>query len=259
MRMKSFIVTVIAIVAAVSAALQQTSVRVDGQVSAAPFVTLDDVFWEAPWVYAQPGGRRTPLPHIDYSNDVMTGRRSVRLDGGGTGAVRIEPGPCTPADACAPPDCGCFAIDSYWIQVVDSDGSNVGRTHLWAAYGMFKVIPVDLVDGPGDELLIVRVPARSAPPAGHDLKILKLDGAKFVELVEPHRIARNLTGRPPGCVKWRTRLFIDTERAKPRPIVLRREFAAQAGCLLYDDAKDIVSNAKAEETLRYSRGRYELH
>lgn len=38
--------------------------------------------------------------------------------------------------------------------------------HLWAAYGMFDIVPVNLVDGPGDELVIVRVPLHESPPIG---------------------------------------------------------------------------------------------
>jgi hypothetical protein len=32
-------------------------------------------------------------------------------------------------------------------------------------------VPVDLVDGPGEELIVVRIPAHSSPRADLDLKI----------------------------------------------------------------------------------------
>jgi len=46
------------------------------------------------------------------------------------------------------------------------------RFDLWASYARFEVIPVDLVNGLGDKLLIVRGIARPSALSGHDLKIL---------------------------------------------------------------------------------------
>jgi hypothetical protein len=42
------------------------------------------------------------------------------------------------------------------------------------AYGKFQIVPVDLVDGVGDELVVVRVPNHSSPPIRCDMKIWKL-------------------------------------------------------------------------------------
>src|SRR6185503_3067040 len=105
-------------------------------------------------------------------------------------------------------------------EVTDGRGGLVARMHLWAAYGKFQIVPIDLVDGPGDELLIVRVPAHASPPVGYDLKIWKIGQTKPVELGGSERVANLLITFPIGCARWRTFLSIDSTEAKPRSIAL---------------------------------------
>ena len=97
-----------------------------------------------------------------------------------------------------PFDCGCplEREDSYWIEVADGRGRAVARMHLWAAYGKFQIVRSISIDGPGDELLIVRVPAHSSPPAGYDLKIWKIGETKPVELGGSERVANPLITYP---------------------------------------------------------------
>ena len=56
----------------------------------------------------------------------------------------------------------------------------------------FDLVPIDLVDGSGDELVIVRIPGHASPPLGIELRIWKLGATFPVDLVEPLRVA----GRP---------------------------------------------------------------
>ena len=73
----------------------------------------------------------------------------IRLDDGSLGTRRVETRPCGAGEDCGPYDCGCpVEHDSYWIEITGADGRVVSRMHLWAAYGAFQVVPVDIVDGP---------------------------------------------------------------------------------------------------------------
>ena len=216
----------------ISAAIVVTTVAA---VAAQQRLVLDDTFWDGPWAFERAASRPTPLPSLRYSNKQTVGYVAIRLDDGTTGSIRIGPQPCATAGE-----------------------RSVGRAHLWAAYGMFHVIPIDLVDGPADELLVVRVPAHSAPPAGFDLKILKLTSSGVAELMAPpHDLARTLISRPIACARWRKRLFIDPKEPKPTSIELRREVAASPGCQIEDDQEDRMPGPD-RELRRFVGGRYEV-
>lgn len=221
-------------------------------------LVLDDAFWEGPWAFERAGTRPKPLPSLRYSNKQTVGNVAIRLDDGTLGSIRIGPQPCATAADCPPKDCGCLGFDSFRIEVLDSAERIVGRAHLWAAYGMFHVIPIDLVDGPADELLVVRVPAHSAPPAGFDLKILKLTSSGVNELMVPPRdLARTLISQPMACARWRKRLFIDPKEPKPKSIELRRDVAASPGCQIEDAQEDRMPGPD-RELLRFVGDRYEV-
>ena len=127
---------------------------------------------------------------------------------------------------------------------------------MWAAYGTFEIVPLDLVDGPGDELMIVRVPGRSAPPNRHDLKILKVAAGRLVDLVAPVRIAGNLAGTPMVCGQWRSRVAVDSQDRKRRPLLIRNEVIVPDGCRL-DDAGRANTLRKEHRQLVFTAGRYQ--
>jgi hypothetical protein len=177
----------------------------------------------------------------------------------------VESKPCTAADDCEPFDCGCpLEYESYWVEVVDSQAKGVARMHLWAAYGMFDIVPVDLVDGPGDELVIVRVPAHASPPIGYDLKIWKLGPTAPVNLTETIKVADIFGTDLIGCARWRTHLFVNLDEAKPRTVALRNEFAAtvaastNAVCRLFPEDTDRVRTMRLGQVLRVESGKYRL-
>ena len=254
----------VAIVATASVSMMPTTAA-RPQSAAAPcsqplppgFVSLDQSFWDGPWAFAVGGPTQGPLPALDNSTgQPANGPIRIRLDDGSGGTLRVESRACAPSEDCEPFDCGCplEREDSYWIDVADGRGRAVARMHLWAAYGKFQIVPVDLIDGPGDELLIVRVPAHSSPPAGYDLKIWKIGRTKPVEIGASERVAKLLDSNPIGCARWRTLLSIDPAEAKPRAIALRTEFGSTPCCRIETEEANLAGMRRGQ-VLRFDSGR----
>ena len=236
----------------------------------AGFAKLDDAFWKGSWIYSS-GTQRAAIAGLHHTMGAASvDAMPIRLDDGSTGTLRVTAGPCTTIDECGPSDCGCFAVDSFWIDVTDSRGHRAAHLHLWAAYGNFDVIPVDLVDGPGDELVIVRMHQRAAPPPGPDLKLWKVGATKPTDLIQRKGDdelfflgGRLLTveGAVP-CAQWRTRLTVNLDAPKPRPLARRAEFAASdwpdAGCHLSREGAEEMAALKRHQLLRFEKGGYGL-
>jgi hypothetical protein len=224
------------------------------------FRPLDQFSWEGPWVFAGVGPASTALPAVDNSNgQLVNGPMRIRLDDGSDGALRVESRPCGPLEDCAPYDCGCpLDRDSYWIVVADARGRDVARMHLWAAYGKFQIVPIDLVDGVGDELVVVRVPNHASPPIGYDMKIWKPGVAKPIEIGGIERVANLLGTKPIGCARWRTFMSIDRSAAKPRSIALRTDFGATACCGIAPEEADSIADMRRAHRLRFdsASGKY---
>ena len=226
------------------------------------FDMLTDAFWGTPWVF---DAAAMALPAAHYAiGRTTTSPLSIRLDDDTRGTLRAESRPCAPGDDCEPFDCGCPLDDeSFWVEVVDGRGESVARMHLWAAYGIFDIVPVDLVGGPGDELVIVRIPAHASPPVGHDLKIWSLGRTKPVDLVERIKVAGLFDTQPIGCARWRMRLVIDVTAVKPRNVSFESRFAARRGtaassaaCWLPDTELTRHASLKRGYMLRFDQGRY---
>ena len=112
-----------------------------------------------------------------------------------------------------------FRTDSYWLDVTDRNRRIVARVHLWAAYGAVMVAAVDLVDGPGDELVILRSPNRGSPPVGLDLKISTIDPGRPKLLFQSReRVSAHLW---PLCAGFRTTISVDLDTPKPLDLTLR--------------------------------------
>src|SRR5262249_16871111 len=170
--------------------------------------------------------------------------------------LRVESRRCTPSDDCEPLDCGCVnPEESLWISVADASGRRVARMHLWAAYNRVQIVPVDLVDGPGDELVIFRIPNHSSPPMGWDLKIWKIGATKPIVLGGLERVAELLNSTPIGWGRWRTFLAVDAAEAKPRTIRLNTEFAATGCCRVHPSGRQQVAQLRRSEKLRFDVGR----
>ena len=225
----------------------------------AGFAELTDAFWTQPWVVDQRG---SPLSSLRHTRPFSGEQIAIRLDDGRRGRLRVSVGPCATPAECEPFDCGCPLKDeSYWIEIINADGVRIARQHLWAAYGDFDIMPVDLVDGPGDELIIVRVPGHSSPPAGHDMKIWQLRPSKVIDLVVPTAVAGLLESRPMGCARWRAQLIVDSAAQKPRALMQRVEFAmpfssrADApACGLTAAGKERHAALSRSAALSYGRG-----
>jgi hypothetical protein len=225
------------------------------------FRGLTGEFWAPPWVFDQRGSPVRALHNA--AGQTRSGPLQIQLDDGSRGTLRVESKPCADGDDCEPFDCGCpLKEESYWIEIVNARGERVSRLHLWAAHGIFDIVPVDLVDGPGEELIIIRIPAHASPPAGHDVKIWKLGQAKPVELLEPIAVAGLFETELIGCARWRTNLVVDLASAKPRAVALRADFAARApegrgtaACRLNAQEVERQTSLKRGDVLRFEGGR----
>jgi hypothetical protein len=154
--------------------------------------------------------------------------------------------------------------DSYWIDAFNSKGQRKAHLHLWAAYGVFDVVPVDLIDGPGDELVIVRTPAHSSPPHPPDLKIWKIQSSRPRDLVVPSGQEKRFAGRLDSgdqavfCANWRSLLFVNPDAPKPKPISLRVDLAAAPGGQLNSNGAAQWKRLNRELVLRYKAETYQL-
>jgi hypothetical protein len=215
---------------------------------ACPRVLFDGVDargWEGPWVFSRRGPNPVPFPAIAHrSMDQLTdGRIPIRLDDGTKGTLRTESRECAPGEDCAPYDCGCTGgeVESVWIEVRNAADDLVSRMHLWASYGNYQIVPVDLIDGPGDELMIFRIPNHASPPIGFDMKIWKLGGAKPTALQSFEHVAGHLPTFPFSCATWRTFMTVDLTKAKPRSIGLMTESSASADCRCYKESDNEIA------------------
>lgn len=226
-----------ATIAAASARPQQAPPDLCRQPLPAGFVA--DMSWQGPWAYATTRRSTTPLPRLDNAaapHQTASMSLAIRLDDGRQGTITVESTPYDrQRDGDPRDDCGCFEDDGYWLHVKDARGRPVADLHLWAAYGLFQIVPVDLIDGPGDELLIFRVPAHSSPPAGYDLKIWKIGKTAPIDLGGERRIAACLGTVPVCCARGRNRVYINLSSPKPRSIVLKAEIGALPCCRIVQD------------------------
>lgn len=224
------------------------------------FKSSDEVSWNGPWIFDKwPGGWKA-LSEIDNSHgNLRNNPIKIRLDDDTWGTMKVEQRNCRRGEDCSPYDCGCFNDDSYWIHVKDAAGKKIGDYHLWAAYGDFEIIPVDLVDGPGDELIIIRNENRGSPPLGRQLLIWKLGGKKPLELMtdKDFFIASWFNGC--CCSSWRDTLYVQ-EASKPRDLILKKTIGAELCCINIngDSVFRDLDSIKWRETLHYSvaRGKY---
>jgi hypothetical protein len=220
----------------------------------AGFKAFDAQAWDGPWVF----DARTSAPLPSYSK--LDAPVPIRLDDGSRGAVRVIASPCQPGQPCETPDCGCLKNDRFRVDVTDARGQAIGSRILWAAYGLVTMVPVDLTGGPGDELLIVRVPAHSAPPSGNELRIWLLDMPMPADLVtDSIMIAQGFMTMPIHCARWWSRLSMDPAASKPRALSIQHELGSLGCCRILDDAeRPTVAALRGERRIEFdaASGRY---
>jgi hypothetical protein len=217
------------------------------------------VSWSGPWIFQTTAPKRTPFPWVGErlsSYPVHPTRSetvSVRFDNSKTGALHIESGPCVLPDSCGLVD--GFPDESYWLITTDLSHRALSRLHFWAAYGVVEMVPADLIDGPGDELLVIRTPAHASPSAGFFLEIWKLGAARPVELSDRIDVGTWISGL---WMNWRANLLIDLTKPKPRSIEIRPEFGIYPCHLITSDERAQVRLRQVRalifnpETRRYS-------
>jgi hypothetical protein len=223
---------------------------------------LDDGYRSRPFVFDAIDPSR-PLASLRRMNmrEPQVESTTIRLDDGTVGRLRAVSEPCTGAE-CQPEDCGCpSATDGFFVEVSGPDGRRIARWHLWAAYGIFQLVPVDLVGGPGDEIIAIRVPAHASPPIGFDIKVWTLTGSTVTELAPSDVfVERALATFPFACARWKDTLVVDGRSAKPRAIELRPAIGMSECCQVINprdfgdaDLQEKISfdSAHRVRTLRY--------
>jgi hypothetical protein len=204
-------------------------------------------------VFSSSGDRAAqPLPRID--NAVRPQRpRSLRpiafkLDDGSVGSIAAD---------LAPPDIPTPQgpiqdFDSFIVRVRDARGRQTAQMPLRAAYGDFQLVPVDLIDGPGDELLVFRNDAHSSPPTGYEMRIMALGGSTPIDLGSRDRVSNLFGTRPISCARWRQYVYVDMRAAKPRPLMLKGEVAAESCCAIFDDPDGpTVTQVMSDHIIRF--------
>ena len=194
-------------------------------------------------------------PWLDVGGSFRLEAEATRLDDGSRAIIRVRPGPCTGRE-CEPAR-SSFEQDSFWI-TIDAEGREAARIHVWAPYGEIDVIPQDLVGGPGDELLIVRIRGRASPPLGNEVRIVQLEEREARELGR-FQLGGNLVTHPVACARWRTSLVVNPDDPKPRAVTLRRVFYAMPCCRILDDSVAELKQLRRDERVQFqpALGRYE--
>ena len=225
------LLVVLALALGARSELQET--RPCKEPKAAGFVDRDAVTWSGPWAFRVSAGMESPLPWAGerpHVNGVRpkSERTTIHFDDGRVGFLRVEVGQCKPGEACAPADWGSFSPsdDSQWLVATDTSGRVVFREHFWAPYGLVEVVPVDLVDRPGDEVLVIRTWAHASPSVGFALTIWEVGGVRPIDLSPRVLVAARIDFSE---TNWRADLTVDLTQRKPRTIGIRRTFGA-LGC-----------------------------
>lgn len=131
-----------------------------------------------------------------------------------------------------------------------------GRSHLaalrmWASYGHFAIALADLVNGPGDELLIVSQHGRGSPLFKPVLQVWALDK------VGPRQIAELEVGSfVSPCAFWREQVIL-AGREKPHSLRLLRQIASDT-CPETPEVTAARNVAEREMTFSRADGRFVL-
>jgi hypothetical protein len=206
--------------------------------------------WDRPWALARTPTGTSALRTFDHGWGKSPSPLPVLLDDGTRGVMSVVQRRCANGEDCSPYDCGCTGEnESYWVELHRRDGQLVGRKHLWAAYDRFQIVAVDLIDGPGDELLIARIPAHASPPIGWDLKIWRVT-PEMTEVGGMTHLSQSLPSLTFSCAWWMARLTVDFGAPKPRTVSVNAEFGRKDCCKL-TAAEKLVADLRRPHTLRF--------
>jgi hypothetical protein len=207
--------------------------------------------WDKPWALARTPTGTSALRIFDHGREKSPSPLPVQLDDGTRGTLSVVQRQCQKGEDCSPYDCGCIGRnESYWIEIHHRDGRLVGRKHLWAAYDRFQIVAVDLIDGPGDELLIARIHAHASPPTGWDLKIWRV-APQMTEVGGMTHLNQPLPSVTFSCAWWMARLTVDSTTSKPRTLSVNAEFGRQDCCKLIA-AEKLIADLRRPHTLRFN-------
>jgi len=252
--MKRYFLTLVIVVAA-SAILwlpkEACAQQACGEPQPAGFRLVRDMDpWDRPWALARTVTGTSALRMFDHGWGKTPSPLSISLDDGTRGTLSVVQRRCAKGEDCSPYDCGCTGSnESYWIEVHRRDGRLVGRKHLWAAYDRFQIVAVDLIEKPGDELLIARIPAHASPPIGWDLKIWRV-APQMTEVGGMTHLSRPLPSVAFSCAWWMARLTVDSTAPKPRTLSVNAEFGRRDCCKL-TAAEKLIADLRRPHTLQF--------
>jgi hypothetical protein len=218
------------------------------------FVSKEKAFEEGPWVFDSTGASRRALPHIDHTVYPFDSRPiRIRLDDGSTGTLRAEPRPCEDK-----PDCKFKSDDVYWMRIMTSTGRELTHFQIVAAYGLFQAVPVDLIGGPGDEIMMFFQGGHAVPPVGYDLHIWTAGAAGVAEIGTLHQASNSLGTMPFSCGYLRRLFSVNRAAAKPRSIRFQVILGADAACAVSSEDQIDIDAARRQTLLRFQDGKYVL-
>jgi hypothetical protein len=199
-----------------------------------------------PWVFAADRTTTHPLALLKTAGESM----AVALDDGTGGTVRAESDPCTKDQA----DC-YFPDDRLALVISDGAGKVIARGTFTTGYGSFAATPVDLVGGPGDELVIV-TGGRGSPPSGLFMDIWQVGTGTFMPLLHGMKIEGNVPSRSINCVRWRYDVVVGTTSLKPRPLLLKGRIGYRGPCSTDAEGAAELGAVLRGQTVRFSGGTY---
>lgn len=211
------------------------------------FRAFEAIDWAGPWVVDARTAK--PLPSVERHDTPLP----IRFDDGSQGSVRVTAFPCPAGQKCPPDNSGSFGYDRSRIDVMDAAGVVVTSREVWLPYSRVSLVAVDLVSGAGDELVIVRIPGRSSPASGHQMKIWRLDRPAPVDLIQDAvMLAQGFATTPVSCARWQGRLAVDASTAKPRAIAIRHELGSHGCCQIFaDEDRPSVDALRQERRLEF--------
>src|SRR6185436_15253147 len=222
------------------------------------FRATDDIaaFWDPPWVQARIGGGsfRPIALQIGLGTYEPSGywSRPIRLDNGTTGTLRVSLYSSLPRD-----------WEHARIQLRNPDDTIRTEFEMYPAYGQLNIVPIDLVGGPGDELIVVAIKTHASPPVGHHLTVWRISTPMPELISERFEVSNLFFSDLIGCARWKSMATVDLDATKPRSIVLQAQFAAStrgyqpnAECHLTDP--DQLKNLRNARRAVFDGSRYHL-
>ncbi len=166
---------------------------------------------------------------------------AARLDDGSTATIRIREATSRQQ--------GHLQGDDYVLDIAVPAGAPV-QIPLWASYGRLAVALADLVNGAGDEILVVSQHGRGSPLFAPVLQVWSISRGQTQRIGE-----FQVGGFIDTCAWWRDKVVV-LEGEKPRSVRLDREVES-SGCPESADVKSALHAPGRDLRWSAASGRFE--